>query len=246
MSYKPLLPPPLHLVELETVDSTNDYAKKLARNAYPTGVVVWAHEQTAGRGRQGNAWVSMPGNLFMSMIMRPKAPTAQVGQLSLLTGVAVANVLESIVPAENKVRLKWPNDVFIDGKKAAGVLIETETQGQLRLPWAVIGIGLNVAAAPKDAVSLHDIGVTSHEAGHVLELISREVLLLLSRWEEEGFAPVREAWLSRAYKLGQAITARLPKETVTGVFEGLDEKGALLITGADGRRQFISTGEVFA
>lgn len=246
MSHKPTLPPPLHLVELETVDSTNDYAKKMARNAYPTGVVVWAHEQTAGRGRQGNEWVSLSGNLFMSMIMRPKASTTQAGQLSLLTGVAVAKALESFVPTAHRVSLKWPNDIFIDGKKAGGILIETETQGQLRLPWAVIGIGLNVAAAPQDAISLRDIGVTSHEAGQVLELVSREVLLQLQQWEEEGFAPVREAWLSRAYKLGQTITARLPKETVTGVFEGLDEKGALLLTDADGRRQTINTGEVFA
>ncbi len=75
MPYKPILLPPLSLIELDTIDSTNDHAKKLAKNGYPSGVVVWAHEQTAGRGRQGNTWVSTPGNLFMSMILRPDAST---------------------------------------------------------------------------------------------------------------------------------------------------------------------------
>jgi len=246
MAYKPLLPPPLNLVELETIGSTNDHAKKLARNAYPSGVVVWAHDQSEGRGRQGNSWVSIPGNLFMSMIVRPRMNAVQVGQMSLLTGVAVANVLESFVPAANSVRLKWPNDVFINGKKAAGILIETESQGQLRLPWAVIGIGVNITGAPENATSLHDIGVKNYEAGHVLEFLSQELQLLVKRWEEKGFAPIREAWLARAYKLGQTITARLPKETLTGIFEGLDETGALLLTSTDGRRQTINTGEVFA
>jgi BirA family biotin operon repressor/biotin-[acetyl-CoA-carboxylase] ligase len=246
MAYKPLLQPPLNLIELDTIDSTNDHAKKMARNAYPSGLVIWAHEQTAGRGRLGNEWISIPGNLFMSMIIRPRMNAVQAGQLSLLTGVAVANVLESFVPAGNNIRLKWPNDIFINGKKAGGILIETESQGQLRMPWAVIGIGLNITGAPENAISLHDVGVDSYEAGHVIEFLSREILHLVKHWEQEGFAPIREAWLHRAYKLGQTITARLPKETVTGVFEGLDETGALLLTSVDGRRQAINTGEVFA
>jgi BirA family biotin operon repressor/biotin-[acetyl-CoA-carboxylase] ligase len=246
MPYKPLLPPPLHLMELDIIDSTNDHAKKMARNAYPSGLVVWAHEQTAGRGRQGNSWISLPGNLFMSMILRPRASALQAGQLSLLTGVAVANVLQSFVHAAYDIRLKWPNDVYIDGMKAAGILIETESQGQLRLPWAVIGVGMNITSAPEGAISLHDVGADSYEAGHVLEFLSSEIQTLVQRWEKDGFAPIRAAWMARAYKLGQTITARLPKETLTGVFEGLDETGALLLTGADGRRQAINTGEVFA
>jgi len=245
MPYKPLLSPPLHLVELETIDSTNDHAKKMARNAYPTGVVVWAHEQTAGRGRQGNMWVSTPGNLFMSLILRPTVNAVQIGQLSLLTGLAVAKALESFVPAENSIRLKWPNDIFINGKKAAGILLETESQGSLRLPWVVIGVGVNITSAPENATSLRDMGITSHEAGHVLELVTKEILGLVAQWEKEGFAPIRSAWLDRAYKLGQNITARLPKETVAGIFEGLDETGALLLTTHDGRRHEINTGEVF-
>jgi BirA family biotin operon repressor/biotin-[acetyl-CoA-carboxylase] ligase len=245
MAYKPLIEP-MYLIELDTVGSTNDHARTLARNGYPSGVIVWAHEQTAGRGRQGNSWVSIPGNLFMTMILRPKVNVIQVGQLSLLTGVALANVLESFVPAVNKIRLKWPNDIYINGKKAAGILIETESQGMLRVPFAAIGIGVNIVSAPEGAVSLHELGVDGYEAGHVLEFLSREMHFLVKHWEKEGFEPIRTAWLKRAYKLGETITARLPKETLTGVFDGLDHTGALLLRAADGRQQAINTGEVYA
>ncbi len=246
MAYKPLLLPPLSLIELETVDSTNDHAKKMAKNGYPAGLVVWAHEQTAGRGRQGNTWVSAPGNLFMSMIPRPKVNAAQIGQLSLLAGVALANVLASFTPMVADIRLKWPNDLYINNRKAAGILVETESQGMLQVPWAVIGIGVNVVSAPEGATSLHDIGVESYEAGHVLEFLANEIRFLIKHWEKEGFEPIREAWLKRAYKLGETITARLPKETLTGIFEGLDRTGALLLTTTDGTKHVINTGEVFA
>src|SRR5437868_5688850 len=99
MPYKPNLTAPLSLVELASVGSTNDYAKELAKNGCSAGVVIRAHEQTNGRGRQGNSWISAPGNLFMSMVLRPKVNVAQVGQLALLTGVALATVLEKIAPA---------------------------------------------------------------------------------------------------------------------------------------------------
>lgn len=246
MPYKPLLLPPLHLIELDVIDSTNDHARKLAKNAYPSGVVVWAHEQTAGRGRQGNTWVSTPGNLFMSMILRPRTNFAQIGQMSLLAGVALANVLASFTPMVADIRLKWPNDLYINNRKAAGILIETESQGAQQVPWAVIGIGVNITSAPEGATSLHDIGVESYEAGHVLEFLAGEIQMLVRQWERDGFEPIRQAWLHRAYKLGQTITARLPKETLVGVFEGLDHTGALLLTTTDGTRQVINTGEVFA
>lgn len=245
MAHKPVLPPPLSLVELETVGSTNDHAKKLARNGYPAGVVVWAHEQTAGRGRQGNSWESFTGNLYMSMIARPRVNVAQVGQLSLLVGVALANVLSTFVPASADLRLKWPNDIYINGKKIAGILIETESVGAQQLPYAIIGAGVNVTYSPDNAISLHELGLYSYEAGHVLEFLAAEIALLIKKWERDGFADIREAWLKRAYRLGETITARLPQETLSGIFEGLDKGGALLLN-VNGKTQVINTAEVFA
>ena len=243
--HKPHLPSPLSLIELETVGSTNDHARQLAR-AGNTGVIVWAHEQTAGRGRQGNAWVSAPGNLFMSMVLRPKVNASEIGQISLLAGACLANVLEKIIPAPNKIHLKWPNDLLINEKKAAGILVETENQGGQQVPWVVVGIGVNVTNAPENATSLYDIGIKTHDAAQILELLAAEIQKLVKQWETDGFEAIRKIWLSHAYKLGSTIRARLPRETLTGTFEDLDRTGALLLTLADGSRRVISSGEVFA
>lgn len=235
----------LNVVELDTVGSTNDHAKKLAQEGAASGTVVWAHEQTAGRGRQGNSWVSPVGNLYMSMILRPRTSGAHVGQLSFLSAVALANVLETILPETAKITLKWPNDLLINRKKAAGILLETESQGA-NPSWVVIGIGVNVASAPEKAVSLHDVGVKTCEPADVMEPLAREILSLAEQWEQDGFEPIRTAWLTRSCKPGEPLTARLPKETLTGTFSGLDHTGALLLTLADGRKRTITSGEVFA
>ena len=129
MPYKPQLPPPLSLIELESTGSTNDHAKQLARNGYPHGTVVWAHQQTAGRGRQGNSWISIPGNLFMTMILRPDKNAALSGQLSFVAAVALAETLKEWLPPTVQIALKWPNDLLLNGKKAAGILLESEING---------------------------------------------------------------------------------------------------------------------
>jgi BirA family biotin operon repressor/biotin-[acetyl-CoA-carboxylase] ligase len=229
----------MKIIGLDTVGSTNDYARELARKGVPSGTVVWAHEQTAGRGRQGNGWVSERGNLFMSLILRPKAKLADLGQLSFLAAVALSDTLEAILPSTATIHLKWPNDVLLQGKKAAGILIESETS------WVVIGIGMNMTHAPENAISLRDIGVKKYKAHDMLEFLSREIPERVESWEKEGFEPVRKKWLKRAYKLNKEISARLPKETLTGIFEGIDPTGALLLALPDGSRKTIASGEVF-
>lgn len=230
----------MNIVELQTVGSTNDYAKELAKKGAASGLTVWAHEQTAGRGRQGNAWVSIPGNLFMTMVLRPRADATNVGQLSFLCAVALANVLSGLAPKGTEISLKWPNDLLINRKKAAGILIETEGHAS----WAVAGIGVNITSAPENAVCLRDIGVDC-TAGDVLESLVREILRLFAEWEEGGFGSIRKAWLQRAYRLNEEITARLPKETLKGIFKGIDETGALLLQLPDGTLKAINSGEVF-
>lgn len=232
---------PLNIIELGTTGSTNDDAKKLAKDGAAARTVVWAHTQTAGRGRQGNSWVSAPGNLFMSLILRPKAGAADIGQLAFLAAVALANVLETVVPASVKINLKWPNDLLLNHKKAAGILIETEG----KMDWVVVGIGVNVTHAPEGAVSLYDLGIRSHDAGRLLELLVQEMLALLQQWEKHGFEDIRQAWLRRAYKLGENITARFPRETLSGVFTGIDPAGALQLLLPDGAVKTMNSGEVF-
>lgn len=229
----------MNIIELETVGSTNDHARQIARAGAAAGTVVWAHEQTSGRGRQGHHWVSLSGNLFMSLILRPKTAPADIGQLSFLSAVALANALEEILPATVRIHLKWPNDLLLNGKKAAGILIETEGD------FAIVGIGVNITGAPKGATFLKALGAEKVEAGRLLEGVAGEVDRLAGLWEKEGFQDIREAWLARAYKLGEEITARLPQQTLTGIFKGLDKSGALQLQMPDGTLKIVSSGEIF-
>jgi BirA family transcriptional regulator, biotin operon repressor / biotin---[acetyl-CoA-carboxylase] ligase len=245
MYYHPQLLPPMSLVELDTVGSTNDHAKTLARNGYPHGTIVWAHTQTAGRGRQGNSWLSLPGNLFMTVILRPDRNASVTGQLSFVIAVALAEALKEVLPPSAQISLKWPNDLLLNGRKAAGILLETELNGVQPVNWIVAGIGVNVTDAPEGAASLKSLGVTGVEAGHVLERLSVRIRMLYELWLKKGFEPIREEWLRYAHNMGTTINVRLPKETVSGKFVGIDSMGTLQLDLADGTRRDISSGEVF-
>jgi len=148
MTYQPQLPPHFTLVELPAVGSTNDYAKDLARKGQSAFTVVWTHDQTAGKGRQGNTWTSIPGNLYMTMILRPGVNAERTGQLSFVAAVALAETLKEFLPSSAQITLKWPNDLLLNGKKAAGILLETEAGGAKPVDWVVIGMGVNVTGAP--------------------------------------------------------------------------------------------------
>jgi BirA family biotin operon repressor/biotin-[acetyl-CoA-carboxylase] ligase len=244
MTRAPQLPAGCGLVALDAVGSTNDHAKTLARNGSPSGTVVWARAQTAGRGRQGNAWTSLPGNLFMTMILRPDTNAAVTGQLSFLAAVALARALRPLLP-EARIGLKWPNDLLVNGRKAAGILLETEVSGVHPVPWVVIGIGVNVTDAPQGAVSLRSAGAETN-AEAVLESLVGHVMALYPAWKKEGFSAVRAEWLEQAISVGQEIDVRLPRETFRGTFLGIDNAGALELAMADGNRKTIASGEVFA
>lgn len=239
MTYTPKLPPAFNLIELPAVGSTNDHAKQLARSGYPAFTTVWAHEQTAGKGRQGNSWISVPGNLYMSILLRPAATAAQNGQLSFLAAVALAETVKELMAKPGMIALKWPNDLLLNGKKAAGILLEAEED------WVVMGIGVNVAGAPDGATSLKDLG-TETEAGQVLEKLIMRVKDLYDLWAKNGFTPIRSQWLHYAHNIGMTIQVRMPNETFSGKFLGIDDAGALEIEMPDGAKRAVCSGEVFA
>jgi len=235
---------PLHLVELEAVGSTNDHAKSLAKNGYPHGTIVRARAQTAGKGRHGNTWVSFDGNLYMSLVLRPDMNAALTGQLSFLAAVSLAEVLGEILPKENKIDLKWPNDVLLNGKKVAGILLETETNGVRPVNWVVIGLGLNVVGAPEGAVCLKHLGVET-TADDMLEKIANRMVALYGIWKAKGFAPIQQSWMQFACRLGETINVRMSQETLSGKFLGIDSSGALLLEMEDGSKKQIASGEVY-
>ncbi|MGQ0664295.1 MAG: biotin--[acetyl-CoA-carboxylase] ligase [Pseudomonadota bacterium] len=250
MTAAPRLPPAYRLIARAALDSTNEEAKRLARAGAEDGTLVWAREQSAGRGRSGRRWVSPPGNLYCSLVLRPDCPPAAAAQLSFVAALGVGGGLGAIIPPLIELRYKWPNDVLLNGRKAAGILIEAEpAQGGERLDWMVLGVGVNVASHPEGT----DFPATSlaFEAGipfrceDVLEAFARHFQSWVNRWLEEGFAPVRREWTKRAKGIGEKITVRLARERLSGTFVDLDADGALLLEPARGPRRRIAAGDVF-
>ncbi len=247
---EPSLPPVYRLVTLDTVDSTNAEAKRLAAEGEekaPDGTLVWAKEQTDGRGRRGRKWHSPPGNLYCSLIMRPDVAAAKAAELSFVAGLAIFDALGSVGEPGHQVHLKWPNDVLLNDHKVAGLLLETETGGGEIPDWVILGLGVNVGVFPGDT----DFPATSFRAEQwaatevdFLESFCRHFMVWAGKWLEEGFAPIRKNWLQRCYGLGEEIEVRLDNETLKGVFTDLDEDGALVLKTADGERR-ITAGDVF-
>ncbi len=212
------------------------------------GALVWAREQTAGRGRRGRHWDSGRGSLFCSLLLKPDCPPAQANQLSFVAALGVAEALGELLPAP-EIDLKWPNDVLIKGAKIAGILLESKIAPAGPVEWVIVGTGINVAHHPdsedpqRPATSVRAEG---SEAGveAVIESYAKHLLSWQRRWRDEGFAPVREAWLTGCRGLGRRIELKVGSETLAGVFETIDSGGALMLAGDDGRRHTVASGEV--
>jgi len=241
--------PPFSVIEHEILDSTNDEACRLAFDGAAEGTVVWAHRQKAGRGRRGRRWQSPEGNLYFSAILRPVAPPAAAAQLSLVAAVAMADTLAELLPESARIEQKWPNDVLVDGRKIAGILLESSGAAAERVDWVVVGCGLNVAVAPDEtalpATCLADMRAASTDRKAILIALLNSLHRWRGEWETAGIQPVRRAWLTRARGLGQEITVRLPKHEFKGQFLDMDDNGALIVRLPDGSEKAVTAGDVF-
>jgi len=246
----PRLPPAYRLIRLDTVESTNDEAARLAGQGAEEGTLVWARAQTRGRGRRQRDFASPPGNLYFSLVLRPECDARTAAQLSFVAALAVGEAIGSVAPPLLEVTYKWPNDVLLNGRKVSGILLESRADAAGGLDWLVLGVGINVQSFPEDtgfpATGLHFEGVPRDVSeGDVLQAFARSFLSWTNRWLEDGFAPVRQAWLNHAHGRGETITVHLPREKLTGIFRDLDRSGALVLELADGERRVISAGDVY-
>lgn len=246
---RPRLPPAYRLVAFDSVESTNDEAQRLAEAGAEDGTLVWAREQTKGRGRLGRSFASPPGNLYLSLVLRPECTPAEATQLSFVAALGLGDAVGSVAPPMVEVRYKWPNDVMFNDRKGAGILLESRVSTEGGLDWLILGVGVNVQSYPEDtsypATSLRFEGAPAElGATEVLEAFARHFMVWVNRWLEDGFGPVRQTWLSHAKGLGEAVEVRLPKETLSGIFKDLDDRGALRIELPDGTVRTISAGDV--
>lgn len=232
----------------EALDSTNDRLRDYALEGEPEGLVVVAGEQLRGRGRHGRSWRSPRGNLYASLLLRPAVPLAQAATLSLVTGLSVVGALTARLGPEAGFRVKWPNDILLNGAKLGGILLDGADDGRGGCAWLVIGLGVNLASAPADtpypAISLAPMGLAMTPDAF-LEAWLPVFRACLERWSRGGFACLRAEWLERAAGLGSAVVLRVGDDVRRGTFAGLDEDGALLLDDGAGQSRRFTAGELF-
>ena len=236
------------LKTFDVIDSTNEEAKRLAASGEAGPIWISAARQTAGRGRRGRVWDSPTGNLAATLMLRPGRPAGECAQLSFVAAIAASAMLADFANAGD-VRVKWPNDVLAGGKKIAGILLESASHGGEAPTWLAIGIGANLAVHPEGtefpATSLKALGATVPTPDDALLHLAAHFAKWYEVWHGQGFAAIRDAWLARAAGLGTRIRARLATQETQGVFEGIDDTGALMLRESAGHVRHIAAGEVF-
>jgi BirA family transcriptional regulator, biotin operon repressor / biotin---[acetyl-CoA-carboxylase] ligase len=238
----------VQLAAHDTLNSTNTEALARARGGERSFMWVTAREQTAGRGRRGNEWISKPGNLYASLLVVDPSPADAAPELSFVAALAVHDAISQCAAAlRRNLALKWPNDILSGGKKLAGILIEAEGMaGRLAV---AIGIGVNCKHHPtQTSFPATDLATAGAEvaAEDVFFALSGAIMLRLAQWQRgSGFPSIRADWIERAVGIGGDMQVRLPGREFSGRCEGLDERGRLLVRLADGSVQTIAAGDVF-
>ena len=244
MMRHPKVPQGCQLFAHKSIGSTSEEAKRLAEEGVAARAVVWAGEQTSGRGRHGRQWTSPPGNLYHSIIFRPDCPVAEASQLGFVVGVAMARAIRAL--SDIPVVLKWPNDLLVEGKKVAGILLDSSDDGAGGVEWVIAGIGVNIENHPEDlpdATNLRGYGA-SFSVEDLIEAFLPKLFDLLDEWQRDGFAPIRYQWNELTLEYGSLINVKLPDRAVSGSFEGIDASGNLIVR-HEGRLIYVAAGDVF-
>ncbi|MHA6722835.1 biotin--[acetyl-CoA-carboxylase] ligase [Sphingomonas sp. RS2018] len=230
----------MEIVSVATTVSTNADVLALATRGAAEGLWLRAGVQTAGRGRQGRTWVSPPGNLYVTTLVRLRAADPPAATLALVAAIALQ---EAVALFGVSPHIKWPNDLLVAGAKLSGILLERQGDA------IAIGFGVNVAHHPtlpdRPATSLarHGAAVEPHILAETLaEVFAR----WLERWRGEGVAPVRRRWQDLAHPPGTALSVRTADGgAIDGLYVALDDDGALILRLADGTARVIHAGDVF-
>jgi BirA family transcriptional regulator, biotin operon repressor / biotin---[acetyl-CoA-carboxylase] ligase len=232
------------LLIFDQIDSTMEEARRNWRDGVSSRLWIVAREQMAGRGRESRVWTSPSGNLHLTLLAPTQAPLRDQPKLGFVAGVALAKAVGGLLPAAANVRLKWPNDLLVDGAKVSGLLLEGLGQGTA----VAIGIGVNVVAHPPD---------TPYPAAHLRMAapeLTRELLFeclssalsheLATFAEGSGFLLIRQRWLAHAAHLGQRIRIRQGDAALEGVFCDIDGDGRLILDTGGGLAR-VAAGDVF-
>ena len=241
------LPGFINIIRKEITGSTNEDIALLAKQNAEAWTVVQALEQNSGRGRHGKTWDSQRGNLFMSLLLRPAVGSGRWGELSFLSAVAVATILSEYIKSQS-IEVKWPNDVLINGKKIAGILLEVLDFGA-KTPAVIVGIGINISRKPKEfeypVTCIQDYKNEITSSDEVLTSLLHSIVHWFRIWENDGFDMIRTEWMKRAYKLDGTVEVEGKNgSSAKFKFKGIDAEGAMLLDDENGTRNLYRAGTV--
>lgn len=219
-----------NILQYKSLESTNETLKRLVVDGAEDRSVVVAVRQTHGKGRQGKRWLEGEGNLYCSILLRNPGKVSDMAVLPLIAAICCAEAIG------NNAKVKWPNDIMVNGKKAGGILLESSLTGN-DIDWVVIGIGINIKNAPEDgavdypATSLRENGIT----------LSRDTCLRNILENLESYYPdliekgeLKENWLNYDVLYNKPIKVETVEETLSGTHKGITQEGALLVELEDG------------
>jgi BirA family biotin operon repressor/biotin-[acetyl-CoA-carboxylase] ligase len=237
------------ILRFDTIGSTNDEALRQARIGADEGLCILARYQTAGRGRHGRAWTSPPGaGLHFSIILRPKLEMRFLPLITLMTGVAVHDMLENTFGLDCDI--KWANDIHIGGKKICGILSESCETGKGLAVIVGIGINMKAAAFPAELAGIITSIEAASGAAPDLEILLRALTQNLADYYDilqsaGGAEQIRQKWTEKSsYALGKSVRVVADQETIYGTTRGIEENGALRLETETGEIKVIQTGEV--
>lgn len=236
------------IIELDCVDSTSDEVKRRLEGGQKPPFWVVAKQQTNGRGSRGRSWSSLDGNLFASGAYEINRPLADAATLSFVTSLSVAQTVNNWVD-ENRIKLKWPNDVLIDDSKISGILLESNIKNQIVT--MIIGVGINVKSAPE----IENYRTTSILNSLKTEKILPNTLEVLEKflenfdanfrlWQEKGFLGIKKQWISMAWSLGGVIRLKYGNQNLEGKFIDISDSGELILSLKNCKNIVVNAGEI--
>ena len=238
------------IIVLSETDSTNTRAKDLAAQGAPEGTLVLAERQTQGRGRKGRSWLSPTGSgIYSSLILRPRIPPSEAPVITLLTAVVVAETLKSLTPLTPKI--KWPNDILINGKKIAGILTEMSMEIDA-VDFIIVGLGLNVNT-PADGFTKELQGIATSIFIETQKRWDRTALVreYLKQYEiyydlfkRDGFSPIVKRWKALTDIIGREVRVDMVNKTIDGRVTDVDNDGVLILKDNAGEFHRIYSGDV--
>jgi BirA family biotin operon repressor/biotin-[acetyl-CoA-carboxylase] ligase len=251
MHLKPIYNWPRSLIikEFDYLDSTNDEAKRLALLSNDDYLII-ANVQTKGRGRSGKEWVSKPGNLYFSLLIKEDYPASYLNAFPAIVSLAIADALVDCGLERSKVQLKWPNDILVNEKKIAGILLESKINlKNNKLDYLIIGCGINIESFPEittyTATSFYEEQKQVIDKSFLIDVLLKKINDYMDVFEKEQLQAIIALWCLREWGIGREVSLLLKEREVKGIYKGVNTTGAAVIEDKNGELLIINSGEVF-